>query len=186
MAIKTSCPHCDQQYSLVDTQRGKTIRCKSCSEPFVVQESAVTRRGSAPRPPEDADDRPRPRRAAKAKGGIPLWVWLAGGGAVVLFVGCLGGVGLIVWLVKGPLSNKVTSENYAKIQTGMTEAEARAILGEPTEDAGVNNPLGRNSAGLRVLVWRHGDNQITLTFRDNKLVGKMGHFVSTQAGRPGR
>lgn len=36
MAIQTSCPSCEAAYTLADTQRGKKVRCRKCSETFVV------------------------------------------------------------------------------------------------------------------------------------------------------
>ena len=39
--------------------------------------------------------------------------------------------------------SKVTSENYAKVQTGMTQAEVENILGKPNKTESANlGPLG--------------------------------------------
>src|SRR5207248_9472833 len=34
--IQSSCPACKTTYNLPDAQRGKRVRCRSCSKPFVV------------------------------------------------------------------------------------------------------------------------------------------------------
>jgi len=188
MPIKTSCPHCTQSYSLAESQLGKKVRCKSCGEPFAVEQGVTAK---APfRAREEADDRPRPRDVRRKKGGLPTWVWVVGGiGAAVLLLGCLGGGGLLVWLGSRSLTNRVTEENYQKIKPGMSEAQVKAILGEPTavEDLdkaagklGIN--VGMPSTGLRVLAWKNGNNQITLTFRNDKVVTMMSQFTTKDGG----
>lgn len=37
MTIKVDCPHCSRHYSLSDDLTGKTIRCKQCRSPFLVE-----------------------------------------------------------------------------------------------------------------------------------------------------
>lgn len=190
MAIKTSCPHCAQAYSLADTQLGKKVRCKSCTEPFTVAQSEAPRKVPARARDDDADDRPRPREIRRTKGGVPAWVWIVGGiGVAVLLLGCAGGGGLIIWLASGSLTNKVTEENYKKIKLGMSEAEVKAILGEPTAVEDLDkaaSKLGINvrmpTSGLRVLIWRNGNNQITLSFRNDKVVTMMSQFTSKDGG----
>ena len=41
MSILATCPGCNKSYQLADTQRGKRVRCKSCSEVFVVPGKTV-------------------------------------------------------------------------------------------------------------------------------------------------
>jgi len=182
MAIKTSCPHCSQSYALADAQLGKTVRCKSCSETFLVRESAAPQPATLSR--DDEEERPTPRPTSVKKGGLPTWVFIVGGcGALVLLVGCLG-VGTIVWFATSSMRNKVTEENYNKIQMGMSEAQVKTILGEPTavEDTGqaANRlGLGGNFFAMRVLVWKNDNNQITLGFRDGKVTTRMSSFMSS-------
>ncbi len=126
---------------------------------------------------EDEDD--RPRRASKAKGGIPLWVWLVGGGGLGFFM--LLGMGVVVWLVfSGP---SITMDNYNKIKTRMTEAEAIAIMGKPTQTADANKAanvagaifgkdLNRGMPQLKTLTWKSGDNFISVGLVDGKVVSK--------------
>ena len=189
MAIKTSCPHCSQSYSLADSQLGKQVRCKSCGEPFAVEQGVTARKPPA-RPRDEEEDRPRPRDVRRKKGGLPTWVWVVGGiGAAVLLLGCLGGGGLMIWLASGSLTNKVTEENYNKIKLGMNEAQVKAILGEPTAVEDLDQAAGNvgikirmPTTGLRVLVWKNGNNRITLTFRNDKVVSMMSQFTTKDGG----
>ena len=82
MAIQTSCPNCEATYTLADTQRGKKVRCRKCSEIFTVggarnadaPEPAVAKSGknlrkdalqSTPRPPAKSTPPPKTKPAAK-------------------------------------------------------------------------------------------------------------------------
>ena len=63
MAIQMSCPNCDATYTLADTQSGKKVRCRKCSEIFVVggarDDAAATKNAKTSR--KDAlQDSPRP------------------------------------------------------------------------------------------------------------------------------
>jgi hypothetical protein len=66
---------------------------------------------------------------------------------------CLGGV--ILWRSIGPKGIKANSENFAKVQEGMTEAQVEEILGPPTktkevdfnDPAEVNRVFGGGPAG---------------------------------------
>src|SRR5215471_1836364 len=81
MPLKVFCSHCGRPHVLADTLAGKRVPCKECERPFVVPE----------RDDDTAiEDQPAktPRSGRKAKGGIPGWMWLAGGAAVfLLFLG---------------------------------------------------------------------------------------------------
>jgi hypothetical protein len=205
MAIKTQCSHCNQPYTLDEAMAGKRVRCKSCGEAFLVQTAAAEMAAEVvpldDEPPprrdrgrdddrrpyrdgrdydrhrpdrdRDYDDRDPPRRR-RSGGGIPVWAWLAGGGALLVLV---LGVILIFLFTLGPLGNRVTAANYARLQPGMTEAQVIAILGTPSEVADPNDPLGNNPFGvrlgnifnIRVLTWRHGNSQILVTFTNNSL-----------------
>lgn len=113
MSISATCPGCSASYQLADTMRGKKVRCKSCSEVFLVggKPAAPDRDENeegiqaSPRPPkrvaryeEDEDtDRPRPRRRPRAKGGSSALVPLLIVGGVVAIVLILGLAGVAVW-----------------------------------------------------------------------------------------
>jgi predicted Zn finger-like uncharacterized protein len=173
MAIKTSCPNCSQSYTLADTQLGKKVRCKNCSEAFTVRE------GKPPRLRDEDDDRPAPR--PKKKGGVPTGLLIGGIAALLLLLVCLGGAGAIVWWATGALRSTVTEENYAKLKMGMSEAEVKAVLGEPTEGQGGAQVAG---LGMKSLAWRNGPNQIVVTFLNGKVVGLSGHFRKSGGAAP--
>jgi predicted Zn finger-like uncharacterized protein len=84
MAIPATCPGCNASYQLADTLRGKRVRCKSCSEVFIVggkpfasdRDENEIRVQTAPRLPakrvawEEADEdveRPSLRRRPRKK-----------------------------------------------------------------------------------------------------------------------
>jgi hypothetical protein len=124
---------------------------------------------------DESDDGPRRRRARQ--GGVPVWVWLAVGGGALLLLGMCAVGGLIVWAVSGGGSgggslpaflggNPVTADNYYKINYGMTEAQVKNILGQPTS-AQNTTVLFR---GDRILTWQNGNDQIILFFDNGKVV----------------
>jgi hypothetical protein len=65
-------------------------------------------------------------------------------------------------------SSKLTQENFDKIQNGMTMAQVKAILGEPTEasSVGVAGFLGGTSK------WQAGEVAITIQFFNGKVIAK--------------
>lgn len=64
--------------------------------------------------------------------------------------------------------SKVTKANYDKIENGMSRADVEAILGKGTESkgGGVGDLTGT------VVKWEKGDKSITVTFANDKVVGK--------------
>jgi hypothetical protein len=65
-------------------------------------------------------------------------------------------------------ASRITSENFVKIQTGMTQAEVQAILGKPTESSGFD-VAGFSGA---TSTWRGGGVTITVQFVNGKVVAK--------------
>ncbi|HTU21004.1 MAG TPA: outer membrane protein assembly factor BamE [Gemmataceae bacterium] len=172
MPVKIFCPHCATSYSLAETQIGKKVRCKHCSEGFVVADPSERPRS---RDDDYDDDRDEPRRPRRKKKGMPTGLLIGLGiGVFVLLLGCLGGGGVLLWLY-GPFGNKVTQENYNKINTGMTEAEVKAILGEPTE----SRPTQGN---VHALVWHRksarGGASVQIVFQNGKVMMKQGVFMN--------
>ncbi len=108
MSVSAKCGDCGAAYANVPAKfAGKSIRCKKCGATVKVPKAAKA--DAAETDPWDLGDDlemeapvAAPRRSApgrataapKAKprksGGIPKWVWLAGGGAGVCVLGCLG------------------------------------------------------------------------------------------------
>jgi hypothetical protein len=77
-----------------------------------------------------------------------------------------------------PAPGKPTAENFTRIRPGMTEAEVKALLGEPTQVSDTKQlaplmPLiGKDAAddpNMRVLVWKPGRGQILIGFLGGKL-----------------
>jgi hypothetical protein len=64
--------------------------------------------------------------------------------------------------------SKVSQENFAKIQNGMTEQEVAAVLGSPTESTS-REVLGISGT---TSVWRSGDAAITVRFVGGKVALK--------------
>lgn len=64
--------------------------------------------------------------------------------------------------------SKVTQENFSKVQDGMTEAEVKGILGEPTEFSSVQL-LGVSGTSSR---WVSGDAVVTIRFLGGKVAQK--------------
>ena len=61
--------------------------------------------------------------------------------------------------------SKVTQENFARIQDGMTEQEVTAILGSPTESSS-GSILGISGTSSK---WVGGDAMITIQFVNGKV-----------------
>lgn len=61
--------------------------------------------------------------------------------------------------------SKVTQENFAKVQDGMTEQEVTAILGSPTESSS-GSILGISGTSSK---WVGGDALITIRFVNGKV-----------------
>lgn len=64
--------------------------------------------------------------------------------------------------------SKVTPENFARVQNGMTEQEVAAILGSPTESTS-RDVLGITGTASR---WVSGDTAITIRFVGGKVATK--------------
>ena len=64
--------------------------------------------------------------------------------------------------------SKVTQENFAKVQDGMSEQEVRALLGEPSESSSAQI-LGVSGTSSR---WVAGDTVITVRFVNGKVALK--------------
>ena len=64
--------------------------------------------------------------------------------------------------------SKVTEENFAKVQDGMSEQEVRALLGQPAENSSTQI-LGISGTSSR---WVAGDAVITVRFVNGKVALK--------------
>jgi hypothetical protein len=91
---------------------------------------------------------------------------------------CLAGC---CFLLTGCAKSKITKENLDQITTGMTLEEVEAILGPGTlvgdgsliaAQAGVDVTGGARPSSAVEYVWESGNKSITVTFRQEKVVGK--------------
>jgi outer membrane protein assembly factor BamE (lipoprotein component of BamABCDE complex) len=64
--------------------------------------------------------------------------------------------------------SKLTQENFDKIQTGMTLAQVKIILGDPTESSSVDVAVFSGT----VSKWKQGNVTITIQFVNGKVVAK--------------
>lgn len=84
MAIKTTCPECDQPYRLREHYAGATVRCRECEKTFTVDESD-----------SDVNSDRSLRRA-----GPGLVVGLMAGTFALILAGCIGVPAGLLFLVK--------------------------------------------------------------------------------------
>lgn len=68
--------------------------------------------------------------------------------------------------------SKLTPDNFAKVETGMTSAEVKKILGSPT------NRKDSSTLGITTATWTYksGKTEAELIFVNDKLVNKAGSF----------
>jgi SmpA / OmlA family len=176
-----TCPSCNTTLRpKTPVPAGTRLKCPKCSTTFVTPADEELATAAAPRPARaatedagyadetegmDAPDRDRdaPVKRKKKKGGIPLWAWLVGsGGLLVLLCGggcCIGSmfVPTMMGIKQGGESANVNQANFDKITSGMTEAQVKAIMGEPTTSGGL--------MGVQVDTWKSGDDAIAVTFQ---------------------
>jgi phage FluMu protein Com len=188
MPATVTCPNCNVTLKpKTPAPAGTRIKCPKCQTVFAVPGDEATPAAAAPKPgptsgvarpaapkpapPEEeeevaesadgADDAAEEGEApvkAKKKG-VPLWVWLVSGGAILL-LGCCGVCGIGGYMAYNTVasagSGSVTLLNYAKIQKGMSEAQVKTILGEPAVRVDV--------FGKKTATWKDGNNTITVIF----------------------
>lgn len=185
MTIQASCPKCGKDHELKDDLQGKPIRCNGCEETFVAEalvEVEVPDKASAPAADAEEDDvddfdSPRKRRRKKVLG-MPLWVRLP-----LLIVVAVGVTLGVLWYQGWFGSFRVTKENFARLQQGMSEDEVKSILGRHThEDDSAweleekfardhGKPIPDRNKVPRRLIWEKGENKITVEFVEGKARG---------------
>jgi outer membrane protein assembly factor BamE (lipoprotein component of BamABCDE complex) len=82
-------------------------------------------------------------------------------------------LGIVVVLVLCTLylvscGSRINQDNFEKIQTGMTLAQVKIILGDPTESSSVDVAVFSGT----VSKWQAGDVTITVQFVNGKVVAK--------------
>lgn len=145
MTISIECENCGRQYNVRDDLAGKTIKCKECAEPILIESDDIEsddeefapppsrqprRRPAADRPPRSRSSR-RPSgsknrgRKRTSGGGMPKWVpWTIGG--VVAAIGIV-----VVILLIGNLNSPA-----ALMRRGIAlQREATEILASVQDNA---------------------------------------------------
>lgn len=77
---------------------------------------------------------------------------------------------MILLCAASPLGcgSKITQENFDKIQSGMTQAEVTALLGDPTESSSVAfGPVGGTTS-----TWKANGRTITIQFVNGRVLAK--------------
>lgn len=178
-SITVTCPSCNTTLKPKTPVPGGTrLKCPKCATAFVTPADEApspmsaagedfTDAAEADAPFGDGDAPVKPK-----KKGIPLWAWLVGGGgALLLLCGgcCIGGFALapgMMGLKVGAQSTTVTQANFDQIKAGMTEAEVKAIMGEPF--------VSMTPGGAKADVWQNvGGDQITVSFQNDRAVSIM-------------
>lgn len=86
-------------------------------------------------------------------------------------------LGTVAALFLAACGSKISAENFERIQTGMTQKEVVALLGEPTETSAVS--IAGLSGGMAS--WRDGNTTISIQFLNDKVQAKQ---LSREAGKP--
>jgi outer membrane protein assembly factor BamE (lipoprotein component of BamABCDE complex) len=92
-------------------------------------------------------------------------------------------IAAIVLLLAGTgCGSPVSQSNYNKVQTGMTQHQVEAILGQGKEQGSSSVAVPGMSAGgvsvpgmsmsAKVLTWQDGQKMITVSFENDKVVAK--------------
>jgi uncharacterized protein YcfL len=80
-------------------------------------------------------------------------------------------------LLLAACGSKISAENFERIQTGMTQKEVVAILGEPTETSAIS--VAGLSGGMAT--WREGNTEISVQFLNDKVQAKQ---LSRESAKP--
>ncbi len=197
MSIQTACPNCEKAYKLADAMVGKQVRCKSCGDPFFVEdpnaEEPEEREEDRPRQRsttpsrddrddrDDEDDRParksRRREDEDEEDDAPRprkkRKQKSNLGLVIGLAaggGALLLVGIIVTVVLLLGSSKFTVENFNKVQAGMSEREVIDLLGAPTQTV----DAGAMGIATKSLIWRNRHGEFVVTLMNGQVFAAIG------------
>ncbi|MDR0532666.1 MAG: outer membrane protein assembly factor BamE [Verrucomicrobiales bacterium] len=82
-------------------------------------------------------------------------------------------IGLLACVVVlAACSGKLTNDNLLKVKSGMSEAEVKAILGNPTK-VETSETLGIRGSSY---IYQKGKNKVQITFVNDVVIGKSGNF----------
>ena len=77
---------------------------------------------------------------------------------------------------------KINQENFDKIKTGMTLAEVKAILGEPTDSSSIDVAVISSGTAM----WKGEGIAISIQFMNGKVIAKEFLKPRKEAPKPGR
>lgn len=80
--------------------------------------------------------------------------------------------GLMLMSVAG-CASKVTSENYDRIENGMTVAQVQKILGKGQLVTSASGAIGNLGGSTKVYKWVDGEKTITITFINDKVTTRL-------------
>lgn len=86
-------------------------------------------------------------------------------------------LGTAAALLLAACGSKISAENFERIQTGMSQKEVAAILGEPTETSAIS--IAGLSGGMAT--WRDGNTEISVQFLNDKVQAKQ---LNREMARP--
>jgi uncharacterized lipoprotein YehR (DUF1307 family) len=92
-------------------------------------------------------------------------IWCLALGLTLALSGCGGGSSLTL-----------TEDNYNKIQNDMSEADVKAILGEPTSQDSKPIPIVGGEETTYIYSNTQNGNEVTIVFKNDKEQSKTSHF----------
>ena len=150
---RLTCPSCGVVLKpKTPVPEGKRVKCPTCKGTFIA---------ALPAPP--SEEAAEPPRATKRRRWWPVWT---AAGLLLLLV--VGGAAVLVFTLR---ASNITLQKVTQVKGGMSEAQVKAVLGEPArrEDGEMYPGAGRGSA--KVLVWESGWNNVKVVLADDEVVG---------------
>jgi predicted Zn finger-like uncharacterized protein len=163
MALSTTCPSCGARLAVTASHQGKKVRCKTCQQPFVVQDcrddngripDRAPRGAIAPEPDrptvrvvddrEDyVEDRRRRRRSdPQKKTGVGTILLIVGGCLALLLLSVGIGVTVIVMKVRAKVVSLTTASAFQP--PNVAEVPFPIDLGQPARDPDpINDAINR-------------------------------------------
>jgi uncharacterized lipoprotein YehR (DUF1307 family) len=93
------------------------------------------------------------------------YIWCFALGLTLAMSGCGGG---------SPLS--LTQDNYNKVQNDMSQADVKAILGDPSSSDSQPIPIVGGTETTYTYTNTQNGTSVTIVFKNDKVQSKTGHF----------
>ena len=184
---RIKCPKCTNVFAVPDEEdeapvtpvrRPKPAARREEPEEEVPEEGEIL--DDEPEDDELEEERPRKKKKKrpKPKKGVPLWVWLTGGGGVFLLLCCAGCLGIGYYFTNTVLnagSGAATFLHYAQVQEGMSESQVQTIMGAgPQSFMQIGN--------TKTDTWQSGPDVVVVTFVNDKATNRTCH-LTTKSGQ---